>query len=128
RNFFSVKCTQIFELVAIFLQRMAGDKEAKDFFLSSQALVLVPVWRFGEPIVILNLFLLKDAKQSMLAGFCIALGLLRALDGFVKHGHKLGTAAERVHSAAFDQRFEHTLVEQAQVHLLAKRENRLEFS
>src|SRR5438876_12392446 len=108
---------------------MTSDEESKDLLFGSQALVFVPVRRLGKPInVIVNLFLLKDAKQSMLAGFCIALGLLRALDGFVKHGHKLGTAAERVHSAAFDQRFEHTLVEQAQVHLLAKRENRLEFS
>src|SRR5207244_10685098 len=96
---------------------MAGDKEAKDFFLGSQALVLVPVWRFGEPIyVILNLFILKDAKQSMLAGFCIALSLLRAIDGFVKNGHKLGTEAASVHSAAFDQRIEHTLVEQTRFH------------
>src|SRR5438445_11181065 len=109
---------------------MTSDEESKDLLFGSQALVFVPVRRLGKPInVIVNLFLLKNAKQSMLAGFCIPLSLLRALDGFVKHGgHKLGTAAERVHSAAFDQRFEHTLVEQAQVHVLAERKNRLEFS
>src|SRR5207245_10206393 len=109
---------------------MTSDEESKDLFLGSQALVLVPVWRFGEPIyVILNLFLLKNAKQSMLAGFCIPLSLLRALDGFVKQGgHKLGTAAERVHSVAFDKRFEHSLVEQAQVQVLAERKSRPDLS
>src|SRR6266567_8271715 len=108
---------------------MTSDEESKDLLFGSQALVFVPVRRLGKPInVIVNLFLLKNAKQSMLAGFCIPLSLLRALDSFVKYGHELGAAAERVHGAAFDQRFEHTLVEQAQVYVLAERKNRLEFS
>ena len=43
-----VKGTQVSDLVAIFLQRVSGDEEAKDFFFGGQALVLVPVGYGGE--------------------------------------------------------------------------------
>ena len=56
----------------------------------------------------------------MLAALGVALSLLRAFDGAVEHGHQLGAAAQSIHGAALDQRFQHAFVQQAQVDLLAE--------
>src|SRR3954468_4974592 len=63
----------------------------------------------------------------MLARFLVALRFLRAFDGFVEHGHELRAGAEAVHRAALDQRFQHALVEQPEINLVAELEYRAEF-
>ena len=73
-----------------------------------------------------DFLLLKHTEQAMLAAFSIALRFLRALDGTVEHGHKLGAAAESIHGAALDQRLQHALVQQPQIYLLAEFVNRAE--
>ena len=64
--------------------------------------------------------MLEHAKQTVLAGFCVTLGLLRPFNGTVEYRHQLGTAAESIHGAALDQRLQHPFVEQPKVDLLAK--------
>src|SRR5215472_10588248 len=107
---------------------MAGDEESENLFFGSQALMFIPIRSVRQPIVVIvNFFFSEDAEQSMLTGFCVPLSFLRALDGLVEHRRKLGAAAKRVHGAALNKRFEHTLVEQPQINSLAKIEDRLKF-
>ena len=104
---------------------MACDEEPEDFFLGREPRVLVPVRNVGKAIIGgLRLFLLKHSKQAVLAGFGVALSLLRLLHGFVKNGHELCAASERIHGAALDQRFKHALVKKAKVDVLAELEDR----
>ena len=126
-DFFDAERLQVCQLVFVFLQRMAADEEAENFFFGGEARVLVPVGNVGQFVVVrLGLFLLKHAKQAVLAGFGVALGFLRLLHGFVEDGHQLRAAAQGIHGAALDQRFEHALVEQAQIDVLAEFEDRFE--
>ena len=115
------------QLVFVFLQGMAADEEAEDFFFGGEAGVLVPVGDVGQFVVVrFGVFLLEDAKQAMLAGFGVALGFLRLLHGLVEDGHELRAAAHGIHGAALDQRFEHALVEQAEVDVFAEFKDRFE--
>ena len=76
---------------------------------------------FGQLVVrSCDFFLLKHAEQAVLAGFCVALGLLCAFDRTVENGHQLGAAAQSIHGAALDQRLQHPLVQQPQVDLFAE--------
>ena len=58
----------------------------------------------------MRFLLVKDYEKTVLAGFLIALGFLRALNGLVENPHELGTTAKGIHSAALDQRLQHTLI------------------
>ena len=100
---------------------MSGDEEAENFFFSGQARVLIPVRSIGQLVVVdRNFFLLEHAEQAVLAGFRVALRLLRAFHGLVEDGHQLAAATECIHGAALDQRFQDALVQQPQIHLLAE--------
>ncbi len=100
---------------------MSADEEAENFFLVGQPGMFVPVGRVGQLVVRRrNFLLLEDAEQAVLAAFGVALGFLRAFDGAVENRHQLGAAAQSVHGAALDQRFQNALVQQAQVDLLAE--------
>ena len=104
---------------------MTSDEEAEDFFFCSQPSVLVPVGHVRKLIVaVLRFFLLEHSEQSMLARFDVALYFLRAFNGPVDHRHQLRAAAERIHGAALDQRFEDTFVQQPQVDLFAELKKR----
>ena len=65
-------------------------------------------------------FLLEHAKQAVLARFGVALRFLRLLHRLVEHGHQLRAPAQRIHGAALDQRFQHALVQQTQIDVLAE--------
>ena len=94
-DFFNAQRLQVLQFVFVFLQRMAGDEKAENFFLGGEARVLVPVRNVGQFVVVrFGIFLLKDAEQAMLAGFRVALRFLRLLHGLVEHGHQLRAAAQ----------------------------------
>ena len=127
RDFFDAQRLQVLQLVFVLFQRMPGDEESENFFFGLKARVLVPVGDIGQFVVARRcFFLLEDAKQAVLAGFGVALGFLRLLHGLVEHGHELSAAAEGIHGAALDQRFDHALVEQSQVDVFAELEDGFE--
>ena len=65
--------------------------------------MLVPFWDLGQTVVLLRHVGGKDAKQSVLTEFCIALRLLSAFDGAIESSHELRASSERIHGAALDQ-------------------------
>ena len=83
---------------------MAADEEAEDFLFGGETGVLVPVgdvWQFI--IVRFGIFLLEDAKQAMLAGFSIALSLLRLFHRLVEYGRELRATSHGIHGATLDE-------------------------
>src|SRR5579864_6136244 len=69
---------------------------------------------------------IEDAEEAVLAGFGVALDFLGLLHGLVEDRGELGAAAEGVHGATLNQRFEHSLVEQAEIDVFAELEDRFE--
>ena len=118
---------EVFQLFPVFFQRMPGDEEAQDLFFIGQALVLLPFGDGGQLLgMAVDLLFLKDAEKPVLAEFGVALRFLRAFNRLVQHRHELRAIAELIHGPGLDQRFQHALVQQAQVHLLAELEDVLE--
>ena len=70
--------------------------------------------------------LLKHTEQTMLPGFRIALRFLRVVHGPIKHRHKLGASSKRIHRAAFNEGFEHPLVQQPEINFFAELVNGFE--
>ena len=78
----------------------------------------------GKGIALLRF--LKDAEQSVLSRLAVACAFLRLLHRLVQHFHQLRPPPQRIHRAALDQRLQHALVQQPQIHLLAELENVIE--
>ncbi len=62
----------------------------------------------------------EDAEEAVLSGCGIALRFLGALHGFVEGAGDLGAGSECIHGSGFVQRFEHALVEAAEIDLFAE--------
>jgi len=75
-----------------------------------------------------RVFLLKHAEQAVLARLDVALSFLGALHSAIENGHQLRTPSEGIHRPAFDQRLEHSFVEQTKVDVLAEFVNRFELA
>ena len=104
---------------------MAGDEEAEHLFFILQPRVFVPVRRGRQSFALLALggrqVCIEDiAEESALPRRRIFLRLLRALDRLVQRCGNLPARPEGVHRPGLDQRLQHALVEQPQVHLVAE--------
>src|SRR5690349_8047593 len=108
---------------------MTGDEEAQNLFFSGETLVLVPLREIRQSVVAVipgSRRFIENTEEAVLPAFDVALCFLSSFDGLVHDGHELRAMAERVHRARFDQRLEYSLVEQAQVDVLAEFVKRLE--
>src|SRR5258708_19997254 len=70
------------------------------------------------------MLLIDHPNQAMLAHFSVARGLLGAYNALIEPRHELRAIAELIHGAGFDQRLQHALVEQPQVHFFAELKDR----
>ena len=100
---------------------MAGDKEAKDFFLRLQPLILIPVRHMGQriarmshPVRTFPRRIIEDraqaAKESMVPCRQIALRFLCTLHRFVDCNHQPCTLPECIERARLDQRLDDALI------------------
>ena len=119
---------KVAQFFCIFIQRMAGDKEAQHFLFVGQADAFFPVRNLGQVVVgaAMRGSFIEQSEEAGLPLRRVFLRSLRAFNRLVHRGHQRSALAHGVKRARFDQRLNHALVHYAQVNLFAELPETLE--
>ena len=118
---------QLFDLVAVGVQRVAGDIKPQGLFFPGQLLLFRPFGRVGQNVVGTSVAGVKAGKQPMLPCGAVPRCALAELDSTVERRCQLATmSTEGIHGPGFDGAFQHALIEMFPVVGLAEMEQGIE--
>ena len=113
------------DFLFVFVDGVAGEIQPQGFLFVRQPEVVVPVGNVHHVHIGVGVGIFYCAEHVVLPGQRIGLMFFRHLQGVVQAGHQTGAIAvhvfaQRIHRAAFDQRFHHPAVDLAGVAAHAK--------